>query len=144
MRWLGQALMWGMVVTAVPVTALARGPGKMQELKDKVGVDDATAGKVREIFDRNREARHAAQIRQRNAREKVESLVRANSTDEGAYRSALDELQSAREAMLELRKQQVSQLKQVLSASQQARLLVALEQRKGHRRGGRDRDRGDR
>ncbi|MFP6684613.1 MAG: periplasmic heavy metal sensor [Polyangiaceae bacterium] len=119
-------------------------------LRERIGLDEASAKKVEALFKQFGEQRQSARKSVRVGRDALNKLLRENSDDQAAYRAAIDKLRIAHDAMHSLRNTEWAALAKVLTPKQQATLLRALGKmqkrmgrrgRKGRRgkRGGRDR-----
>jgi len=85
-------------------------------------------------FDDQRKALHQAK---RQAMQALRKLVRSDSTDDKAYEAALNTLHQARQGLHQLRNQELKKLRPLLTAKQEARLMMALKRLKNKmRRGG--------
>ena len=143
MRWTTGLMVLAMsLTTALPALAqpgpppgagpaAGAGPGVKQRvrlrlLQRRVGLDDATALKVIEVL-RAHEGKRA-QLAQRMQTEKraLGRLVRADGNDEAAYRTAIDALMRTQQEMEALRLKEFAELRKVLTAKQQAKLLFEL------------------
>lgn len=144
MRWMTALLVMTMaLVVAVPASAQpgprrgggpAAGPGgpahkqqvRLRLLQRRVGLDDATARKVIEVL-RAHEGKRAELARKMRAEKRtLGRLVRQDSNDEAAYRQAIDNLMRTQQQLEALRFEEFKELRKVLTAKQQAKLLVEL------------------
>lgn len=106
-------------------------PGNKQQvrlrlLQRRVGLDEATARKVIEVL-RSYEGKRAELTRKMQTEKRaLGRLVRQDSNDEAAYRQAIDNLMRTQQQIEALRIQEFTELRKVLTAKQQAKLLVEL------------------
>ncbi len=118
-------------------------------LRERIGLDEASAKKVEALFRQFGEQRKSARKSVRAGRDALNKLLREKSDDQAAYRAAIDKLRIAHDTMHRLRNTEWAALAKVLTPKQQATLLRALGKmqkrmgrrgRKGRRgkRGGRD------
>lgn len=131
MKRIATALLGLGLLVATPALLQARpggghGARLLDGLKEEAGLTDDQVAKVKTLFAANREARQKAHADLKAATASLEGLTAANSKDEGAYQAALDRMAAAHQALQSLRAQEVTQLKGILSPSQQARVVLRL------------------
>lgn len=111
--------------------AAGAGPGVKQRvrlrlLQRRVGLDDATAQKVIEVLRAHEGKRDALAERMKTEKQTLGRLVREDGNDEAAYRTAIDALMRTQQEMEALRVKEFTELRKVLTAKQQAKLLFEL------------------
>ncbi len=104
-------------------------------LKERVGLDDARAAEVQKVQASFRPQRQALRGEMRTTREAIHALVQANSADEAAYAKALAAAERLREQGHALEQAQRAAVGKLLSARERARLMVAMQALRKHRRG---------
>jgi Spy/CpxP family protein refolding chaperone len=119
-------------------------------LRKRMGLDEAKAKKVEALFKQFRKKRRTARKAVGSARKGLNELLRSKSGDQAAYRSAIEKLRQAHDAMHNLRNNEWQALSREMTPKQQAILLRALGkmqrrmQRGGSRGGPRNRRGGPR
>ncbi len=133
-------LIAGCLMTAAPVLAQTapRQPAaaavsrplvlamRARMLRERVGLDETTAQRVEQVLARF-DAEHAT-VRElvRVNVQRIRQLLRENSTDQAAYRQAVEGLRNAQRQQQALIDREFDELKTILVPSQQARLLMQL------------------
>lgn len=108
-------------------------------LKEEVGLNDAKAKQVQELF--AKQNAEQAKLRQelQNAEQALSTLVEGDNADEKAYANALKELRAKQNAVHTARNKHQDQMGKLLTSKQHAKLLHSLQKlertlRKGMRR----------
>jgi Spy/CpxP family protein refolding chaperone len=120
-----------------------QGPGgkgfRQRVLKERVGLNDAKADRVSQLLEKYAPERKRLRDQTRDARQKLKALVGANSTDQAAFRTALDQVRTSHKAMVDLMDRAFAEVSKDLTPGEQARLFLALDglrgKMKGHGRG---------
>ena len=97
-------------------------------LREKVGLADDKATKVEAILDRYAPERRRISQRIREGRQKLKALMVLNSEDQAAYRSALDEVRTNRQALQALMERAFNEIATELTPKEQGRLFLALDE----------------
>jgi hypothetical protein len=96
-------------------------------LREKVGLSDEKASKVEAILDRYAPERRRIGLKIRDGRQKLKALLVLNSEDQVAYKSALDEVRTNRQALQGLMERAFNDIATQLTPKEQARLFLALQ-----------------
>ncbi len=99
---------------------------RMRVLTGRVGLDDASAHKVLAVLRAHEGKRAELARRMKSEKRNLKRLVRQDSNDEASYRRAIDDLMRTQQEMEALRFQEFTELRKVMTAKQQAKLLVEL------------------
>jgi Spy/CpxP family protein refolding chaperone len=117
-------------------------------LRKKVGLSDEKAKKVMAILEGQQAERRELAKQIRSSRRALGQLLRADSEDQDAYAKHFDQLQNGHRALAQLRDQQVTELRKVLTPKEEVKLFHAMEmvkrrfeKRRRNRRGRRGRRR---
>lgn len=122
--------------TPPPAAAPPPPPGPMQQklmrvrskvLREKVGLTDEKATKVEAILDRYAPERRRIGLKIRDGRQKLKALLVLNSEDQAAYKGALEEVRTNRQAMQGLMERAFNDIAAQLTPKEQARLFLALQ-----------------
>jgi Spy/CpxP family protein refolding chaperone len=118
---------------AAPAGPMAQRLQKLRSrvLRDKVGLTDDKAVKVEAILDRYAPERRKVALKLRDGRQKLKALMVLNSEDQGAYRSALDEIRTNRKALQDLMARAFDEIAKELTPKEQGRLFLALDDLRG-------------
>lgn len=96
-------------------------------LRQEAKLDDSAAAKTEKVLAQFDDDRRAAHKREAESRKAVAELVRADSKDEKAYQTALDQLVTAHEAVVQLRVRELAELRKTLGQRDAAKVVVALQ-----------------
>jgi Spy/CpxP family protein refolding chaperone len=105
-------------------------------LKERVGLDDKRVAELQKVHASFRGQREALRATLQSTRWAVVALVKAESTDNAAYERALTDVKRTREQLFTLRKSEREAVSRLLSPREQARLFVAMQDLRKHRRHG--------
>lgn len=142
---IGVAALGGLLVLSG--TALAHGGGSPEEraarierrvkekLAPKLGLDEATAAKLADVFRRTARLRHEAMQRVRTERKALKALVERRATSQ-EIDVQLDRLAAAA-AQMPPKRAMFEQARTVLTAEQAAKLVLLRGERRYGRHGGR-------
>lgn len=92
-----------------------------------MGLSDEKASKVEAILDRYAPERRRISLQIRDGRQKLKALIVLNSEDQAAYKGALDEVRTNRQAMQTLMERAFNDIATQLTPKEQARLFLALQ-----------------
>ena len=111
-----------------------------QILRNRVGLDDATAQQIEAELARLDPERRKLHQRKQQARRGLRQLIESDSNDQDAYTAALAEMRAVQKALSSLRERQFSALSGMLTPKQQARMFMAMQRmqrrmRRGVKRG---------
>jgi Spy/CpxP family protein refolding chaperone len=96
-------------------------------LREKVGLTDEKASKVEAILDRYAPERRRIALKIRDGRQKLKALLVLNSEDQIAYKGALEEVRTNRQALQALMERAFNDIATQLTPKEQARLFLALQ-----------------
>jgi Spy/CpxP family protein refolding chaperone len=96
-------------------------------LREKVGLSDEKATKVEAILDRYAPERRRISLKIRDGRQKLKALLVLDSEDQVAYKGALDEVRTNRQALQALMERAFNDIAAQLTPKEQARLFLALQ-----------------
>ena len=96
-------------------------------LREKVGLSNEKASKVEAILDRYAPERRRIALKIRDGRQKLMALLVLNSEDQTAYKGALEEVRTNRQAMQALMERAFNDIATELTPKEQARLFLALQ-----------------
>lgn len=104
----------------------------------RLGLDAATAQKVQQIHQKYQAERKPIRQQVRTHRQALAQLIRSDSNDQNAYRTAITGLQTARKQLEASKDREMAELQQILTPKQQAQLLAVMHRRanKGPGHGG--------
>jgi len=102
-------------------------------LREKVGLSEEKAALVEAVLDAHDADRHELREKMRENSEGLRTLLKEDSNDQDAYTALLDEVLTTRQALQDLRGQELDEIREILTPKEQAKLVLAL--RKMHRRG---------
>ena len=104
-------------------------------LKERVGLTDARVAEVEKVRASFKPQRQTLRQEMRAAREAIVALVKADGSDDAAYMKALATADRLREQGHALHKAQREAVGKLLSARERARLMVAMQEVRRHKRG---------
>lgn len=110
----------------------ARREARRVQALERAGVDAVRARRVAKILAGFDSQRSAARAEMKTHRQALRQLIASKSTDETAYRRALDGMRAAKAKLDSVQDRQVEAVAKVLKPSEQAKLLAQL---RGHRGG---------
>jgi Spy/CpxP family protein refolding chaperone len=102
-------------------------------LKEKVGLDDARIARIQAVHEQFRGQGKALREDLKAARESLRLLVESDSNDTKAYEKALDAAKTARDRMHALRMAQQAEVAKLLSAKEQAKLVLTMDKVHKHK-----------
>lgn len=105
-------------------------------LRERIGVDEATAQACEAILDRYEAQRKALRDEIRTHKQALRELFEADSADDAAYLVEVDGLVKAHKQMQGFRQQEFEEVRVLLTGKQQAHLLAALHRMHKRMRGG--------
>ena len=108
------------------------------EVAEKIGLDEATQLKLKEIDLNLRKTNRELQQKTREAMEKQEKLMKADKVDEAAVMSAIDELFDFRKEMAKAQTKRVIAVKALLTPEQLEQAVEEMRKVREERRGKRD------
>lgn len=108
----------------------AKREARILEALKKEGVDDARAKRVLAVMKKYRTEREPVQAEMRKHREALQRLNQSNSTDENAYKAAIDGMDAQRTKLAEIQKRQVTEIRGILKPSEQAKVLRLMNKAK--------------
>jgi Spy/CpxP family protein refolding chaperone len=100
-------------------------------LREKVGLTEDKARKVEAILDRYMPERKKVASAMREARQKLHALVTLNGDDQSTYRGALEQVRTQRKALMDLMDRAFAEVGKELTAKEQAKLFLALDELRG-------------
>lgn len=103
-------------------------------LRGKVGLDGDKAHKVEKILRQHRDKQRVIKKEIREAKDRLRALLKEDSGDDGAFDEALAKLRAAHKSLALQRDADFEELRKVLTAKEQAKLLRALLQLRQHLR----------
>ena len=107
------------------------------EVADKLGIDDATQLKIKEIDLNLRKANRELQKKTREAMEKQAKLMKEAKVDEAAVMSAIDELFDLRKEMAKAQTKRVIAVKALLTPEQLEKAVEEMRKMREEKRGAR-------
>lgn len=118
----------------------AKGKGNPEKREERVrqalenqGIDSARAKQVVEVIKKYRTERTIVQADMKKHRESLRALLESKSTDEAAYKAALDGIDADRKKMVDIQTRQVAEIRGILKPSEQAKVMKLLHRAKQQR-----------
>jgi hypothetical protein len=99
---------------------------RAQVLRQRVGLPESTALNAERILNQFDTPRHELRKSMFAQRRALKELIRQNSDDERAYRDGVEKLLTLRKQMQALRDRELEELRKILSAKEQAKLVMAM------------------
>ena len=105
----------------------------MQDLTDKLDLDDATRASVRALIDARRERTRDARKELKTAHTQMHGLLQADQPDEAEVLAQVERIGALRTALHKQRMQTMLRVRALLSPEQRATLLEMFKKRRGKR-----------
>ena len=131
-------LVFGLAVAlAAPSAWAQKGPNRAkveqriekirgEVLRKRVGLDDAKAKQVEKLLDKYEPQRRAAQQQMQEKQRTLGALLKADSNDQQAYKSAIKGYRDAERKLRTVRDKEFDEIAKLITPKQQAKLVVAL------------------
>ena len=156
-RMRGQVLRFGvsalLVALVAPAAAWANGPGdgsgnkearkerrakfvaKMKAhrgkmLREKLGLNEERAKQVEVVMERFHGQRRALHQQMEVHHKALRKLLKADSNDQQAYKKAVDGMIAGRDKMQQLKREQIGQLRKLLTPKEQAKAMLLMHRMK--------------
>jgi Spy/CpxP family protein refolding chaperone len=100
-------------------------------LREKVGLDEATAARAEKVIDEFQVKQRALWLNLFKNGKALRELVNSDSKDQNAYTVGVNNLLDAHKRLQELRQEEFAVLQKILSPKQQAKLLLSLREIQG-------------
>lgn len=113
----------------------AQREARMRKALSNAGVDDARINKIVEINKRYRTQLTQVRATTKTNRENLRKLMQSKSTDEAAYKRAVDALDANRKQIRSINERRVAEVKAVLKPSEQAKVLGMMHKARGGKHG---------
>lgn len=102
----------------------------------KQGIDEARAKRVIEVMKKYRTERQPVHAEVKKQREALRALSQSDSKDQAAYKVSIDAIEAQKAKLTEIQARQVTEVRSILTPSEQAKVLRMLNNAHGKRGAG--------
>jgi Spy/CpxP family protein refolding chaperone len=104
----------------------AMGMGRLDKMKEKLGLTDSQAAKVKDLFKQQRESNKPLRDQMKIDMDTLQQKVDAKASD-SELKDLLDKLQKDRESVESARKKMVDGMRDILTPTQQAKMVLSMK-----------------